>query len=125
MESESIKVAKWIKEATIINRKALCEEAKMDRGNLDKFLSKGEIPEKHLSKIIPIISKYGYSLLAVKEEKTISKVNIDKAELTKELDRLKLEKIPAYRNTSMGKKVWEKEIDNKIIDITKKINDLL
>jgi hypothetical protein len=61
MEKETIRVAKWIKDATIINRTALCKEAEIDRGNLDKYLLKGEIPEQHLSKIIKVIIPYGYN----------------------------------------------------------------
>jgi len=66
MENESVFMAKWIKEATLLNRTALCKTAKVDRGNLDKFLLKGEIPEQHIDNIRKVIVNYGYKTTEVK-----------------------------------------------------------
>lgn len=57
---EGKKIAGWLNEAALINRSALCKEAKIDRGNFDKYLKIGEIPEKLIENIKKVISKYGY-----------------------------------------------------------------
>lgn len=54
------KMAKWINEAVLLNLSALCKEAKVDRGNFDKYLKIGEIPEKFIESVKKVISKYGY-----------------------------------------------------------------
>lgn len=66
-------MAKWIKDATLLNRTALCKEAKVDRGNLDKFLLRGEIPEQHLDNIRTVILEYGY------EAPVVAKVKVQDA----------------------------------------------
>lgn len=55
------KLAEWIKSASLINKSALCKIAKIDRGNLDKFLSKGVIPHQHVKIISLILKDYGYA----------------------------------------------------------------
>lgn len=54
-------LADWIKKADMINRSALCKASKIDRGNLDKYLSKGVIPEQHVPALVLILKNYGYA----------------------------------------------------------------
>lgn len=55
------KLAQWIKKAELINKSALCKSCKIDRGNLDKYLSKGIIPEQHIGALVLILKNYGYA----------------------------------------------------------------
>lgn len=55
------KIADWIKKATLLNLSGLCKEAKIDRANLDKYLTKGIIPDQHIEALTAIIKKYGYA----------------------------------------------------------------
>jgi hypothetical protein len=59
-DTESKKMATWIKDAVLINKSALCKESKIDRANLDKYLLKGEIPEQHIDTLKKALFKYGY-----------------------------------------------------------------
>lgn len=53
-------LAEWLTQAALINRSALCKVSGLDRANLDKYLQKGEIPEKYIKGLIEILSLYGY-----------------------------------------------------------------
>lgn len=53
-------IANWLNKADIINRAALVKKAKIDRGNFDKFLQKGEFPEKHANILKGILCWYGF-----------------------------------------------------------------
>lgn len=59
-KNEPEKIAQWLKEAKILNLAALCREAGLDRANFDKYVNIGKLPEKYVSAILPIITKYGY-----------------------------------------------------------------
>lgn len=60
MEKQSIELANWIKKSELINRSALCKAIGMDRANLDKYLQRGEIPEKFISELGKALYQYGY-----------------------------------------------------------------
>ena len=60
MENHSEKLANWLKDATLINRSALCKQVGIDRGNLDKFLQRGSIPEKYIEPLAKALCDYGY-----------------------------------------------------------------
>ncbi len=46
----------------------------------------------------------------------------EKMEIYQKIAAIRAEKIPDYRNTSLGKKVWQKEQDDKIRELQKKLN---
>lgn len=60
MEKQSIVLANWIKNAELINRAALCKQVGLDRANLDKYLQRGEIPEKFIADLGKALYDYGY-----------------------------------------------------------------
>lgn len=55
------KLAKWLKQATLINKSALCHQSGVDRANLDKYIAKGYIPEQHIQSLAQILKNYGYA----------------------------------------------------------------
>jgi len=55
------KLADWLKGADLINRTALCRACKIDRGNFDKYLQKGTIPDQYTLVLINTLKQYGYA----------------------------------------------------------------
>jgi len=53
-------VLKWFRDNQQIKISAICQEAGVNQGNLSTGISKGQISEENLGKIIKVISKYGY-----------------------------------------------------------------
>lgn len=60
MAKQSEELAKWLKNAELINRSALCKLTGIDRANLDKYIIRGDIPEKHIEPLAKALAEYGY-----------------------------------------------------------------
>lgn len=113
MEKQSIVLANWIKNAELINKSALCKKVGLDRANLDKYLQRGEIPEKFIADLGKALYDYGYKTSIEKQVAENNKPG-NKAKIEKE--RNETSKFKAYDYSAMpaglnysGREAWKKK----------------
>ena len=106
-------LANWIKKATLINKSALCKQIGLDRANLDKYLQRGEIPEKFVADLGRALYDYGYKASIDKQIIENNKPE-NKAKIEKE--RNSVSKFKSYDYSAMpagltysGREAWKKK----------------
>lgn len=113
MGKQSIVLANWIKKAELINRAALCKQVGLDRANLDKYLQRGEIPEKFIADLGKALYDYGYK---VSIEKQVAENNKPENKAKIEKERNTVSKFKTYDYSAMpaglnytGREAWKRK----------------
>jgi hypothetical protein len=106
-------IAVWLRDADLLNKSALCGKIGMDRGNFNRYLASGEIPEKYVPLILDTINS-NFTLISkkavsVQDLTKPNKVIEPKLPHNTELEKLEadLAAIPD-RTKGLGKKLAEK-----------------
>jgi hypothetical protein len=121
MRNQGEEMAKWLKEAVFLNRSALCKRAKIDRGNLDKYIQRGVIPEQHIKSIGEAIYNYGWKQ---KLDALITENNLPENKIKIESARHEEHEVFPIKTPTPAVRTNSEEIQNQIATYEQEIKCL-